>query len=227
MILPFIILWSIPVLMTAQNTRTFVSLEEVWGEVKKQNLHFRNAALQTEIAELTYKTSLGNVLNPRMPLSATMINNTKLQQNFIPAEAFGGPTGTFREVTLGQQYNTLLSFQPQFDIINMSGIAQIKAARINKDIVQTQNEINEYALYQNVNVTYHNIVSFQRQKKILVENLKVAEQIKSIVKNRFDEGIARKQELNEAEVNVISVKDKIEQIDINLDIQKTNPGIVF
>lgn len=102
----------------------------------------------------------------------------------------------------------------------MSGIAQIKAARINKEIVQTQNEINEYALYQNVNVTYHNIVSFQRQKKILVENLKVAEQIKSIVKNRFDEGVARKQELNEAEVNVISVKDKIEQIDINLDIQK-------
>ena len=50
MILPFIILWSIPVFMTAQNTRTFVSLEEVWGEVKKQNLHFRNAALQTEIA---------------------------------------------------------------------------------------------------------------------------------------------------------------------------------
>lgn len=227
MILPFIILWSIPVLLLAQNTRTFVSLEEVWGEVKKQNLHFRNAALQTEIAELTYKTSLGNVLNPRMPLSATMINNTKLQQNFIPAEAFGGPTGTFREVTLGQQYNTLLSFQPQFDIINMSGIAQIKAARINKEIVQTQNEINEYALYQNVNVTYHNIVSFQRQKKILVENLKVAEQIKSIVKNRFDEGVARKQELNEAEVNVISVKDKIEQIDINLDIQKQILALFF
>jgi len=204
----------------AQETRIFSSLDEVWNEVKNRNLVFQNADLQSEIASLAYKTSLGNVLNPRMPLSATMINNTKLQQNFIPAEAFGGPAGSFREVTLGQQYNTLFSFQPQFDIINMSNIAQIKAAKINMMLTQSQNDLNTFALHQNVNVTYHNILSFQKQKEILLENLAAAEKIENIVNNRFEEGIARKQELNEAEVNVINLRDKIEQLDINVQIQK-------
>jgi outer membrane protein TolC len=185
MTLRLIFLLSSGQFVYAQETRIFSSLDEVWNEVKNRNLVFQNANLQTEIASLAYKTSLGNVLNPRMPLSATMINNTKLQQNFIPAEAFGGPAGSFREVTLGQQYNALLSFQPQFDIINMSNIAQIKAAKINMMLTQSQNDLNTFALHQNVNVTYHNILSFQKQKKILLENLAAAEKIKNVVNNRF------------------------------------------
>lgn len=227
MTLRLIFLLSSGQIVYAQETRIFGSLDEVWNEVKNRNLVFQNANLQSEIASLAYKTSLGNVLNPRMPLSATMINNTKLQQNFIPAEAFGGPAGSFREVTLGQQYNTLFSFQPQFDIINMSNIAQIKAAKINMMLTQSQNDLNTFALHQNVNVTYHNILSFQKQKKILLENLAAAEKIKNVVNNRFEEGITRKQELNEAEVNVISLKDKLEQLDLNLDIQKQILSLFF
>lgn len=225
--LPLIFLLSCGGFLAGQESRLFASLDEVWNEVKNRNLVFQNANLQSEIASLAYKTSLGNVLNPRMPLSATMINNTKLQQNFIPAEAFGGPAGSFREVTLGQQYNTLLSFQPQFDIINMAKFAQIKAARINLELTRTQNQLNEFMLHQNVNATYHNILSFQKQKEILLENLATAEKIKNVVNNRFEEGIARKQELNEAEVNVISLKDKLEQLDLNLDIQKQILSLFF
>lgn len=227
MTLRLIFLLSSGQVVYAQETRIFGSLDEVWNEVKNRNLVFQNADLQSEIASLAYKTSLGNVLNPRMPLSATMINNTKLQQNFIPAEAFGGPAGSFREVTLGQQYNTLFSFQPQFDIINMSNIAQIKAAKINMMLTQSQNDLNTFALHQNVNVTYHNILSFQKQKKILLENLAAAEKIKNVVNNRFQEGISRKQELNEAEVNVISLEDKLEQLDLNHAIQKQILSLFF
>lgn len=211
----------------SQETRVFSSLNEIWKEIKSSNLRFQDAALQSGIAELAYKTSLGNVVNPRMPLTATMINNTRLQQNFIPAEAFGGPAGTFREVTLGQQYNSLLTLQPQFDIINLSGLAQIKAARINREVTRTQNEINEYSLYQNVNATYHNILSLQRQKEVLTENLRAAEQIATIVKNRYEEGLSRPQEVNETEVNVISLKDKTEQVDYNLQIQYTILALFF
>lgn len=203
----------------SQTTRIFSSPEEAWQAVKANNTRFTDATLQADIAELAYKTSLGNVINPRMPLTATMIDNTRLQQNFIPAEAFGGPAGTFREVTLGQQYNSLLTIQPQFDIINLSSIAQIKAARINRDLTRSQNEINEFALYQNVNATFHNILSLQRQKEVLAENLKAAEQIAAIVKNRYNEGISRPQEVNEAEVNVITIRDKAEQLDYNLRMQ--------
>lgn len=216
-----------PLALFGQNSTTYTSLSQVWNDVKQQNVVFKNAKIQTELADLTYKTSLGNIINPRMPVTLNMIDNTKLQSNFIPAEIFGGPSGTFREVTFGQQYNSLFSAQPQIDLVNMSSIAQIKTAKINRDLIESQNLLTEQQIYENLNATYHNILSLKNQKKILAQNLDIAEDIKTIVSNRHSEGIARKQDLNEAEVNLITLRDRMEQLDYNITYQEKVLALFF
>lgn len=216
-----------PLALFGQNSTTYTSLSQVWNDVKQQNVVFKNAKIQTELADLTYKTSLGNIINPRMPVTLNMIDNTKLQSNFIPAEIFGGPSGTFREVTFGQQYNSLFSVQPQFDLVNMSSIAQIKTAKINRDLIESQNLLSEQQIYENLNATYHNILSLKNQKKILAQNLDIAEDIKTIVSNRHSEGIARKQDLNEADVNLITLRDRMEQLDYNITYQEKVLALFF
>ena len=211
----------------AQEKKTYTSLTEVWNDVRQYNLTFKSAQIQTELANLAYKTSVGNVINPRMPVTLNLIDNTRLQSNFIPAEIFGGPSGSFREVTFGQQYNTLFSVQPQFDLVNMSSLAQIKSAKINKELTASQNLLNELQIYENLNVTYHNILSLKGQKDILTKNIAIAEQIKNIVTNRHKEGIARKQDVNEAEVNRINLLDKMEQLEYNIRIQEKMLALFF
>jgi outer membrane protein TolC len=217
----------IPLALFGQNSTTYTSLSQVWNDVKQQNVVFKNAKIQTELADLTYKTSLGNIINPRMPVTLNMIDNTRLQSNFIPAEIFGGPSGTFREVTFGQQYNSLFSVQPQIDLVNVSSIAQIKTAKINRDLIESQNLLSEQQIFENLNATYHNIISLKNQKKILAQNLDIAEEIKTIVSNRHSEGIARKQDLNEAEVNLITLRDKMEQLDYNISYQEKVLALFF
>jgi outer membrane protein TolC len=211
----------------AQEKKTYTSLAEVWNDVRQYNLTFKSAQIQTELANLAYKTSVGNVINPRMPVTLNLNDNTRLQSNFIPAEIFGGPSGSFREVTFGQQYNALFSVQPQFDLVNMSSIAQIKSAKINKELTASQNLLNELQIYENLNVTYHNILSLKGQKDILIKNIAIAEQIKNIVTNRYQEGIARKQDVNEAEVNMINLLDKMEQLEYNIRIQEKILALFF
>ena len=216
----FVFLISVVSFGFAQDVKNYTSLEEVWKDVKQSHTVFKNGAIQLELAELTRKTAIGNVINPRMTVSLTFIDNTRLQNNFIPAEIFGGPAGTFREVTFGQQYNSLLSLQPQFDIFNLSAISQIKSAKINQQLTESQNLLNEMTLYESVNATYYNIVSLKNQRDVLAKNIEIATQIKAKVTDRYQEGIIRKQDVNEAEVNLIGLQDKLEQLEYNISLQE-------
>ena len=202
-----------------QDLVKFSTINEALALAKNKNYTLVNAQLQIKIADLTKKAAVANVFNPRVPTTIQALDNMNQQVSFLPAEAFGGPAGTFKEVTIGQQYVSTLAIMPQFEIFNLSNIAQVKSAKINEQLVDNQNKINELQLYTKINSIYSNILSFNGQKEILHENLKIAENIETIIKQKFDEGLVRKQDVNEAEVNVISTKDKIEQLEVNLKIQ--------
>jgi OMF family outer membrane factor len=203
------------------------TINEAFTLAKNKNYTVVNAELQIKIADLTKKSAVANVFNPRVPTTIQALDNMNQQVSFLPAEAFGGPAGTFKEVTIGQQYVSTLAIMPQFEIFNLSNIAQVKSAKINEQLVDNQNKINELQLYNKINSIYSNILSFNGQKEILQENLKIAKNIQSIIKQKFDEGLVRKQDVNEAEVNVISTKDKLEQLELNLKIQYQLLNLIF
>lgn len=221
----FFFLQSVELL--AQESKTFTSIDEVLGFAKKNNYTFQNAVFQSQLADLTQKTAVGNLFNPRIPTSVQVLNNVKQQVNFLPGQAFGQPEGTFKEVIIGQQHVSTFTIQPQFEIINVANYAQLKTAKINQQLVENQNKINEQNLYEKLNAVYFNILSFDAQKEILEENIKIASDILRIITNKFDEGIARKQEVNEAEVNLILLQDKLEQLKLNTSIQYQTLNLFF
>ena len=202
-------------------------LDDLWQLVKEQNYTFKTQAIEKEKAELTYKTSLGNVFNPRMPVQLNFVDNTRLPVNLIPAEIFGGPQGVFREVVFGQQFNTLFNFQPQFDVFNMSAIGQIKSARLQQRLIDNQNLLNEYILHEKVNAIYHNIVSLKAQKIVIQKNNEIAQKILTIVNDRYDEGLIGKQEFNEAQVNTITMSDNMEQLSKMIESQENELALLL
>lgn len=205
--------------LKAQEAAKLSSINDAFALAKNKNYTFVNAELQKNIAELTKKAAVGNVFNPRIPTTIQALDNMNQQVSFLPAEAFGGPAGTFKQVTIGQQYISTFAIMPQFEIFNFSNLAQVKSAKINEALVDNQNKLNEQQVYNKINSIYSNILSFNGQKEILQENLLLAENIQTIIKQKYEEGLVRKQDVNEAEVNVISIKDKLEQLDVNLKIQ--------
>ena len=214
-------------LAKAQERKTFSNLNEVLTFAKQRNYLFKNAELQTKLADLTIKTAFGNVFNPRVPVSFQLIDNTQQQRSFLPGEVFGQAAGTVRGVVIGQQYSAIFSVQPQFEILNLAGRQQIKSAKINQLITDNQNKITEQRTYDQINAIYFNIVSFQGQMDIIKQNITIADTILKITKNRFNEGISRKQEANEAEVNLINLQDKLEQLQLNIKIQEESLALFF
>ena len=214
-------------LVKAQERKTFSNLNEVLTFAKQRNYLFKNAELQTKLADLTIKTAFGNVFNPRVPVSFQLIDNTQQQKSFLPGEIFGQAAGTVKGVVIGQQYSAIFSIQPQFEILNFAGREHIKSAKINQLITENQNRLTEQKTYDQINAIYFNIVSFQGQMDIIKQNISIADTIFSITKNRFNEGISRKQEANEAEVNLINLQDKLEQLQLNIKIQEESLALFF
>ena len=222
-----IVILFLPVMVWSQEKKEFHTLDEVLAFAKEKKVSFSNDIIQQDLAELNKKTAVGNAFNPRIPVSAQVIDNMNLQTNYIPAEVFGGLPGSFREITMGLQYVSTFSIQPQFDIINLGNISRIKLAKTNQELVANQQKINEWTIYDQLNGIYFNILSFQGQQQMVEQNIVIAKQILTIVNNRFEEGLVRKQDVNEAEVNLIRLQDQLSQLQFNIQIQQQNLALFF
>jgi outer membrane protein TolC len=194
-------------------------VDELFQLALTHNLNLKNNTLQKELADITSKIAGLNAFAPRIPVSYQALDNIALQRMYVPGVLFGQPEGTFKELTMGQKYVATFNISPQFDILNFGNKAQRKAATLNEASVALNEKSVQRDIYLQINSAYHNILSFQRQRTVLEENLKVAKKIKEVITNRQEEGLARKQEVNEAEVNIITLEDKIYQVDQNVVLQ--------
>jgi outer membrane protein TolC len=203
----------------AQTITEFQSLQEVLVVAEKNSYTSKVSTEQSNLSKLTVISAYGNALNPKLPATGSITDNTSLPVSFLPAEAFGGAPGTFRQVTLGQRYISTFNLSPQFDILQFGNIAKIKSAKLNDQLTESNNQVSKKNLFDQLNACYHNILSFQAQIEVLNANKKKADSLYSIVKNKYELGLVRVQDLNDAQINAITIADKQEQATLNLEQQ--------
>ena len=112
----------------------FNSLDDLLTYADAHSAVTKSADAQTELARLQNAAAIANTVNLRGTASVTATNNFALPVNFLPAEIFGGPAGTFRQVTFGQQFVNVASIAPQLDVVNPSTWARVGSARSSAEL---------------------------------------------------------------------------------------------
>jgi OMF family outer membrane factor len=204
---------------SAQQVLHFASLPSLLAFADTANSALKQSDLQVQLAHQTSVAAFGNQFNPRIPVTASAIDNTNLQVSFIPAEIFGGPAGTFREVQFGQQYITTLTVAPQVDILNPGKYAEARQAKFNEAVVNGQLRLTKKQLHEQLAAVYFNIMSFSAQVKVLERNAAMADSIALIVKNRYDAGVVKLQDWNDGRVNALDAVGKCKVANQNLKLQ--------
>lgn len=200
--------------LTIQAQLNFPGLDSLLAYAERNSTTIKTCQQQSLLAKWTKVAALANTVNFKSPLTFSATDNSKLPVNFLPAEAFGGPAGTFRQVTLGQQYVSNFNFNPQIDIINPYNWAKVKSASVSKEITEVNNSINKKTLFENIAASYYNSIALQEQISLTEKSLSAADSIQQIVKNKFSEGIVREQDVNNALVNQLNIKDKLAQLKV-------------
>jgi len=154
-----------------------------------------------------------------MQTNFNLTNNTELPVSFMPGEAFGGAPGTFKEVTMGQQYIGNLNIAPQIDIINPASWAKLQSANANSKLADINNLIAKKSLFESISASYHNIISLQEQIELTQKSLLIADTLLLNMQNKYSAGIVRQQDLNDAQINKLTLADKLEQLKLSLKQQ--------
>jgi outer membrane protein len=197
----------------------FGSLDSLLNYANRQSATVKIGSQQTLLAKWTKVAALANAVNFRSPVSFSATDNLLLPVNFIPSDAFGGPAGTFRQITLGQEYVSNFNFNPQIDLINPANWAKIKSAEVNKELTEVNNQLARKVLHESIAAAWHNCVSIQEQVLLTEKSAVASDSVMMIVKNRFQMGLVREQDLNNATVNGLLVSDRLQQLKTSYEQQ--------
>ncbi len=195
------------------------SVDQLFELALSRNLALQNTALERDLSVITRKIASVNAFSPRLPVSWQGLDNIALQRTYVPGTIFGQEEGTYKELVMGQKYVATLNLSPQFDLLHFGNLAQRKTAALNEKLASLNEKQAQRDIFLDINAAFHNVISFDRQKRILEENLEVARKIKAVIRHRFEEGIARSQEVNEADVNVITLENSLDQLEQNRQLQ--------
>lgn len=203
----------------AQTELSFNNIDSLFNYAENHSISIKTGEQQVLLAKWQKISAKTGILNFKVQTSFSLTDNIQLPVTYLPAEAFGGEPGTFKEVTTGQQYMGNLNIAPQIDIINLSSWAKLKSANINSELTDVNNLIVKKLIFESVSASYFNIISFNEQIEITRKNLLTADSLQMIMQNKYTEGIVRQQDLNDAMINRITLADKLEQLKIGIKQQ--------
>lgn len=212
-----IVLWAlsllfVPRLASGQPLQS-ASLDDLLAYADAHSAVARSAEAQSDLAHLQNIAAIANTVNLRGSASFTSTDNFLLPVNFLPAEIFGGPAGTFREVRFGQQFVSVASIAPQFDLVNPSTWSRVASAKSSAALTEVINALNRRNLHESLTTAYYNYQSALGQQAIARKNLANADTIAAIMGRRYEIGILRRQDYNNALANRANLADFVQQLE--------------
>ncbi|MEA3446434.1 MAG: TolC family protein [Bacteroidota bacterium] len=203
----------------AQTEISFNNLYLLLEYAENNSISIKTGEQQSLLAKWQKISAQAGLVNFRMQTNFTLINNVELPITFLPGEAFGGAPGTFKEVSMGQQYVGNLNITPQIDIINPSNWAKLQSANLNSQLTSVNNLIAKKSLFESISASYYNIISLQDQIELTKKSLLIADTLLLNMQNKYSAGIVRQQDLNDVQINKLTLKDKLEQVRLSLKQQ--------
>lgn len=203
----------------AQTELRFSSLNSLLNYAEQHSITIKTTEQHTLLAKWQKISAQAGLVNFRMSTNFNMTNNIALPISFLPGEPFGGAPGTFKEVTMGQQYIENLNIAPQIDIINPAAWAKLQSVNKNSELTTVNNLLAKKLLFESISAAYHNIIAQQEQIELTKKSLLVADTLLINMENKYAMGIVRQQDLNDAKINKLTLADKLKQLDISLQQQ--------
>ncbi len=223
----YMILMSASILVRAQKDHTFSNLDSLFSFADQSSSVIKTNEQQDILAKYEKIAAIANVFNVRNQVGFSLTDNNRLPINFVPGELLGGPAGTYKELTLGQQYVSNFNLGPQIDIINPAAWAKVKSATISQKLINTNNLINKESLYESIAACYYNIISLKEQIELTKQNLSSSDTLLMIVNNKYSLGLVRQQDVNDATANKLTLQDKLKQLQATLEQQYNSLKILI
>lgn len=182
------------------------------AEAKKAKLEVENS--QYQIEEVRSRAL------PTITANGNLTYNPILQQNALPGDFFGAP-GTTILAPLGQKWNSTAGVNLTQNIFDQSVFTGLKAAKTTREFYRVNAQLTDEQVIERVANNYYQVY-VQRQKLVVIDSNYVnTTKIRDIIKGQFDNGLAKKIDLDRMNVNLTNISTQRQQL-INAVQQQEN-----
>ncbi|MDW8849758.1 TolC family protein [Flavobacterium sp. MMLR14_040] len=178
----------------------------------------KKAKLQVENSEYQIQEVRSRAL-PQISANGNLTYNPILQLNALPGDFFGAP-GTTLLAPLGQKWTSTAGLSLTQTIFDQSVFTGLRAAKSTREFYQINNQLTEEQVIERVANNYYSVY-VQKERLILLDSNYVnTTKVRDIVKGQFDNGLAKKIDLDRIVVKMSNIDTERQQIKNQITLQE-------
>lgn len=195
-----------------------LSLKDAISFALENKSEAKKAKLEVENSEYKIQEVRSRAL-PQITANGSLNYNPILQLNALPGDFFGAP-GTTILAPLGQKWNSVAGVSLNQALFDQSVFTGLKAAKTTREFYQINADLTEEQVIERVANAYYQVYVQQQKLEVIENNLKNANKVKDIIKGQYDNGLARKIDLDRISVRVNNINSIKQQLINAISLQE-------
>jgi outer membrane protein len=182
------------------NAQTPVTLQNALEYALANSEVIRQARIDIDnVAQKVIETKAGAL--PKIDINSSLTGNILVQQFILPAAIGGGAPGEFIAIEAGQTWNAMSQVQLSQQIFNKQVFTGLKAAKSSVEFYRLSAQVSEENVMQQVAANFYQVVISREKIKVVDANLDRVQQLESMIKGQYENGLAKKIDLDRVLVN--------------------------
>ena len=178
----------------------------------------KKSKLQVENSEYQIQEVRSRAL-PQISANGNLTYNPVIQTTVIDGAGFGAP-GTTIQAAFGQKWTSTAGLSLTQTIFDQSVFTGLRAAKSTREFYQINNQLTEEQVIERVANNYYSVY-VQKERLILLDSNYVnTTKVRDIVKGQFDNGLAKKIDLDRIVVKMSNIDTERQQIKNQITLQE-------
>ena len=195
-----------------------LTLKEAITYALENKADAKKAKLQVENSEYQIQEVRSRAL-PQITANGNLTYNPVIQTTVIDGAGFGQP-GTIIQAAFGQPWISTAGVSLTQAIFDQAVFTGLKAAKSTREFYQINEQLTEEQVIERVANNYYQVY-VQREKLTLIDSTFInTTKVKDIIKGQFDNGLAKKIDLDRILVKISNIKTMRQQVLNAVQIQE-------
>lgn len=178
----------------------------------------KKAKLEVENSEYQIQEVRSRAL-PQISANGNLTYNPILQTSVIDGSSFGQP-GTSIQATFGQKWTSTAGVSLSQAIFDQAVFTGLRAAKSTREFYQINNQLTEEQVIERVANNYYSVYVQRERLALLDSNYVNTTKVRDIVKGQFDNGLAKKIDLDRIVVKMSNIDTDRQQVKNQITLQE-------
>lgn len=195
-----------------------LTLKEALTYALQNKAEAKKSKLQIENSEYKIQEIRSRAL-PQISANGNLTYNPVIQTTVIDGAAFNAP-GTTIQAAFGQKWTSTAGLSLTQAIFDQSVFTGLKAARSTREFYQINDQLTEEQVIERVANNYYTVYVQRDRLTLLDSTYANTTKVHNIVKGQFDNGLAKKIDLDRIVVKLSNIDTERQQVKNQVELQE-------